>query len=105
MYSLYSAKTLGEDKVSETFRAKASAIIRHFVNLINHNTIQYNSTLDEIRVITCWVKKIRTKNWSILMSSEDTTLLLHPVMSSGGDPVSADWNGFTFSNKSQWRNH
>ena len=28
-------------------------------------------------------------NWSILMSSQDTTLLLDPVMSSCGDPVSA----------------
>ena len=44
MHSLYSA----------TFRAKTST----------HNwsiTIQYNCTLDEIRLITCWVKKKKNK--------------------------------------------
>ena len=29
------------------------------------------------------------RNWSILMLSPDATLLLYPVMSSCGDPVSA----------------
>ena len=34
-------------------------------------------------------KKKKNKNWSILMSSQDKTLLLCPVISSHGDPVSA----------------
>ena len=39
---------------------------------------------------------MQKKPWSILMSSQDTTLFLYPVMSSCGDPVSAYSNTFTF---------
>ena len=42
------------------------------------------------------------KKLSILISSQDTMLLLYPVMSSCGDPVSAHSNTFTFFNKSQY---
>ena len=45
------------------------------------------------------------KNWSILISSQDTMLLMYPVMSSYGGPLSAYSNKYTFSNKSQWRNN
>ena len=38
------------------------------------------------------MKKKRKRNWSILLPSQDTTLLLYPVMSRCGDPVSAYWN-------------
>ena len=57
MYSLYSA----------TFRTKTSV---HLQAVCWSDQSQYNTlvTLDEIRVITRWVKKKRTKNWSILMS-------------------------------------
>ena len=41
-------------------------------------------------------EKKAKKPWSILMSSQDTTLFLYPVMSSCGDPVSAYSNTFTF---------
>ena len=56
--------------------------------------LQYYGTLDEIRLITCLVKKKKAKIWSILMSSQDTTLSLYPMMSSYGDPVSAYSNIF-----------
>ena len=38
------------------------------------------------------MKKKRKRNWSILLPSQGTTLLLYPVMSRCGDPVSAYWN-------------
>ena len=57
--------------------------------------MQCNGILDEVNLITCWVKKKRTKteqwlqrNWSILISSRDIPLLLYPVISSCGDLVS-----------------
>ena len=38
----------------------------------------------------------RTKNWSIIISSQNKTLLLYAMMSSCGDPVSPHSNSFTF---------
>ena len=38
----------------------------------------------------------RTKNWSIIMSLQNKTLLFYAMMSSCGDPVSAHSNIFTF---------
>ena len=46
---------------------------RQFVNLIKH--YQQNSTLVEILVITWWVKK-KNRNWSILMTSQDNTIVI-----------------------------
>ena len=58
-------------------------------------TSKYNDTLDEIWVIACYVKEKKSKrNWSMLMSSQDTTLLLYPVMSKCRYPVSAYLNIF-----------
>ena len=42
-------------------------------------------------------KEKKQKNWSILFSSQETTLLLYPVVSSCGDPVQA------YCLVSQWR--
>ena len=66
-----------------------------------------NATLDEIWVITCWVMKKKERDtaialclvmtlllisfWTILMSSQDITLLLCPVISSRGDLVSVSF--------------
>ena len=47
LYVLYTRKVSGED-----FSPSSGSL------LIWSITIQYNGTLDEIRVITCWVKKI-----------------------------------------------
>ena len=41
-------------------------------------------------------EKKKKKKWWIPMSSQDTTLLLYPVMSSCGDPVSVYSNTLTF---------
>ena len=65
-----------------------------FVNLINHNTIQWYSRWKTSNPVLSEEK--RTKNWSILMSSQDTTLLLYSVMSSCEDPVSTHSISFTF---------
>ena len=41
-------------------------------------------------------KEKKQKNWSILFSSQETTLLLYPVVSSCGDPVPAYSNIFQY---------
>ena len=41
-------------------------------------------------------KKKKTEEWSIPISSQDTTLLLYPVVTSCGDPFSAHSNTLTF---------
>ena len=74
------------------FGQRLQPIFRQFVNLIDHNTIQWcsrwntsNRTLSE---------ENSKRNWSMLMSSQDITLLLYPVMSKWGYPVSAYSNIF-----------
>ena len=70
--------------------------------LIWSSTMKYNDTLDEIQVITCQVKKKSKKFWSMLMSSKDITLLLHPVMRNADVQFQLIQ---TFSYKSKWRNN
>ena len=70
--------------------AKTLANLRQFFNIIRRNTMI--ATFDIIWVITCWVKgRKKEQNWSILMSSQDITLLLCPAITSRGDPVLASF--------------
>ena len=64
--------------------------IHHFLLLLDFYFLQCNAAVDEIRVITSWVKK-KNKNWSILMSSQDITLLLCGLISSHRYLVSASF--------------
>ena len=69
------------------FGQRLHPIFRQFVNLINHNTIQWYCRWNmSNRMLSEEKSKI---NWSMLMSSQDIALLLYSVMSKCGCPVSA----------------
>ena len=77
---------------SRRFGQILQPIFRQFVNLINHNTIQLYSRWNRSN---CMLSEKKSKgNWSMLMSSQDITLLLYCVMSNCRYPVSAYSNIF-----------
>ena len=78
--------------ISRCFGRRLQPIFRQSVNLTNHNTIQWYSRWNLSNRIL--IKEKSKRNWSMLMSSQDTTLLLYPVMSKCGYPVSAYSNIF-----------
>ena len=75
--------------IARRFGWRLQPFFRQFVNLINHNTMQWYSRWNTSNYALS--EERRTKNWSMLKSSQDTTLLLYPVMSSCGDPVIQLW--------------
>ena len=79
-------------KFSRRFGRRLQPIFRQYVNLINHNTIQWYSVWNTSNRMLSEEKS--KENWSMLMSSQDITLLLHPVMSKCRYPVSAYSNFF-----------
>ena len=65
--------------IARCFGQRLQPIFRQFVNLINHNTIQWYSRWNVSNRMLSEEKSKR--NWSMLMSSQDTTLLLYLAMS------------------------
>ena len=78
--------------IARRFGWRLQPISWQFVNLINHNTVQWYSRWNTSNRMLSEEKS--KGNWSILMPSQDTTLLLYPVMRKFGYPVSAYSNIF-----------
>ena len=61
--------------IAQCFGQRLQPISRQFANLIHHNTIQWYSRWNTSNRMLSEEKSKR--NWSMLMSSQDTTLLLY----------------------------
>ena len=74
---------------------KASVNLRQFVIIKALYNDRYSRWNMSNHMLSKGQKK--NENWSVLMSSQDITLLLCPVIYSRGDPVSVHSNIFTIS--------